>query len=298
MWPEMHPLQQPACPPQHALLATLVYYDVLGGPSFTPLLTPPPHQQQAAASTWSPWTGAWDQQSLTNSFSTIALTPPVVIDWVADSDASNHTNSDEGNLTSIHPPTSTDPSFIIVGNGSALWVTSVGDSALLDPFYLNNVLVTLDIIQNCLSVYRFTTNNWCSMEFDPFNLSVKDLSTQNVITRCNSSRPLYTMRLTSHLAPSSHVAAPLALVASVSTWHRRIGHPGVDVLSKLSHDSSVIYSRHTHDLYHACQLGRYTGLPFIRSNSRADNNFDLIHCDLWTSPIVSISGCKILSSYP
>jgi hypothetical protein len=30
----------------------------------------------------------------------------------------------------------------------------------------------------------------------------------------------------------------------------------------------------------------------IGSNSRADNNFDLIHCDLWTSPIVSISGYK------
>jgi hypothetical protein len=130
-----------------------VYYDVLGGPSFMPLLTPPPHHQQAAASTWSPWTGAWDQQSLTNSFSTMALTPPVVIDWVADSGASNHTNSDEGNLTSVRPSTSTDPSSIIVGNGSALWVTSVGDSAILDPFYLNNVLVTLDIIQNCLSFY-------------------------------------------------------------------------------------------------------------------------------------------------
>jgi hypothetical protein len=36
------------------------------------------------------------------------------------------------------------------------------------------------------------------MEFDLFGLSVKDLSTQKVITRCNSSGPLYTMRLPSH----------------------------------------------------------------------------------------------------
>jgi hypothetical protein len=33
-------------------------------------------------------------------------------------------------------------------------------------------------------------------------------------------------------------------------------------------------------------------MPFVSSTSRADNNFDLTHCDLWTSPIVSISGCK------
>jgi hypothetical protein len=106
----------------------------------------------------------------------MAFTPPTITNWVTDSDASNHTTSDAGNLTSVHPSTSTDPSSIIVGNGLALQVTSVGDSALLGPFYLNNVLVTPNIIQNLLSVHRFTTDNWCSMEFDPFGLFVKDLS--------------------------------------------------------------------------------------------------------------------------
>jgi hypothetical protein len=113
-----------------------------------------------------------------------------------------------------------------------------------------------------------------------------------MITRCNSLGPLYMMCLPSHLTPSSHVAAPLALVTSVSTWHRRLDHPDVDVLSKLSHDASVICSRHTHGLFHACQLGHHTCLPFVSSNYRADNNFDLIHCDMWTSPIVSISSYK------
>jgi hypothetical protein len=59
------------------------------------------------------------------------------------------------------------------GNRSTLLVTSVGDTALPGPFCLNNVLVTPDIIQNLLSVCRFTTDNWCSMEFDPFGLSVE-----------------------------------------------------------------------------------------------------------------------------
>jgi hypothetical protein len=89
----------------------------------------------------------------------MVLTLPAVTDWVADSGASNHTTSDAGNLTSVHPPTSTDPLSIIVGNGSALSVTSVGDSTLPSPFYLNNVLVTLGIIQNLLSVHHFTTDN-------------------------------------------------------------------------------------------------------------------------------------------
>jgi hypothetical protein len=229
---------------------------------------------------------------LASSFNTMTLTPPVVTDWVVDSSAFNHTTSDADNLTPVCPPTSTDPSSIVVGNGSALPVISVEDLTLLSPFYLNNVLVTPNIIQNLLFVHHFTTDNWCSMEFDPFDLSVKNLSMRNVITKCNSSEPLYTMCLPSHPAPSSPTSAPSALVASTSTWHRHLDHPCVDVLSKLSHDSSVVCSRHTHDLCHACQLGRHICLPFVSFYSHADNNFDLIHCDLWTSPVGSVSDYK------
>jgi hypothetical protein len=163
--------------------------------------------------------------------------------------------------------------------------------ALPGPFYLNNVLVTPNIIKNLLSIRRFTTNNCCSMEFDPFGLYVKDLSTRNVITWCDSSEPLYTMHLPSCSTHSSSIA-PTTLVASASTWHHHLGHPGVDTMSKLSNPSSIVCSRRTHDLCHACQLGRHTRKPFVSSASREDNNFDLIHCDLWTSAIVNIFGCK------
>jgi hypothetical protein len=148
--------------------------------------------------------GVWNHQPLANSFITMVLTPPLVTDWVTNSSASNHTTSDAGNLTFIHPPTSIDPSSIIVGNISALPVTSVGDSTLPDLFYLNNVIFPPVIIQNLLSTRHFTTDNWCSMEFDPFGLSEKDFSTRNVITRCNSSGSLYTMRL-----PSQQFSIPV-----------------------------------------------------------------------------------------
>jgi hypothetical protein len=87
------------------------------------------------------------------------MIPPVVTNWVADSSASNHTTSDVGNLTYIHPPHINDPSSIIVGNESSLPVISVGDTTLFSLFYLNNVLVTPDIIQNLLFVCCFATDN-------------------------------------------------------------------------------------------------------------------------------------------
>jgi hypothetical protein len=43
---------------------------------------------------------------------------------------------------------------------------------------------------------------------------------------------------------------------------------------------------------HACQLGKHVRLPFTRSISKSVVSFELIHCDLWTSPVLSNSGFK------
>jgi hypothetical protein len=189
-----------------------------------------------------------------------------------------------------HPPLSS--LFHHCRKRSALPVTSVGDAVLPGPFRLTNVLVAPHIIQNLLSVRQFTTNNSCSMEFDPFGLSVKDLATRTLLARCDSLGPLYTLRLP---APTTSTSAPhvLAAVASSAIWHRRLGHPGCDVMSKLSSSTSVSGCRGSFEhLCHACQLGRHVRLPFPTSSSRATNIFDLIHCDVWTSPVISISGYK------
>ena len=80
---------------------------------------------------------------------------------------------------------------------------------------------------------------------------------------------------------------------SSTTWHRRLGHPGRDVLAELSRSTDVPGTRAPADpLCHACQLGRHVRLPFSSSSSHATHAFDLVHCDLWTSPVLSISGYK------
>jgi hypothetical protein len=140
----------------------------------------------------------------------------------------------------------------------------------------------------------------CYMEFDPFGLSVKDLTTRNVIARSNSTGPLYTLRLPSSIASSrtsscamSTIAAPRILaVVATSTWHRCLGHPGPDALSSVSRSSLISCTSTTHDFCHDCQLGKHTRLPFSRSSSRAEKTFDLLHIDLWTSPVISVSGSK------
>jgi hypothetical protein len=124
------------------------------GPASAPPLAPlpvhpglmQPMGQQPPGPAWNPWTGCWDQQSLANSFSTMTLNQPAITDWIADPGASNHTTPDCGNVSVSHPPNSNIPSSIVVGNSFVLPVTFVGDTVLPGPFYLNNILVSPDII--------------------------------------------------------------------------------------------------------------------------------------------------------
>jgi hypothetical protein len=129
------------------------------------------------------------------------------------------------------------------------------------------------------------------MEFESFGLSVKDLTTRNMIVRSNSTDPLYTMRLPGSVTPSSGTVAALTAVAP-STWHRRLVHLGPNALSSLSRSSFINCISNKHDLCHTRQLEKYIRLPFSSSSNRAAKAFDLIHLDLWTSPVVGVLGSK------
>jgi hypothetical protein len=138
------------------------------------------------------------------------------------------------------PPSLAHPSSIVVSNGFVLPVTSVDDSVLPGPFYLNDVLLAPDHVQSLLSDHCFTTDNSYSMEFDPFGLSVKDLTTRRMLARYDSIGPLYTLPLPTSTTPTPCVVSyALATAASSATWHRRLGHPGPDILSKLSSSSAI-----------------------------------------------------------
>nr|XP_025883367.1 uncharacterized protein LOC112939900 [Oryza sativa Japonica Group] len=157
----------------------------------------------------------WDQASLAGSFNTTTLHQPATNDWYMDTGATAHMTSDTGILSLSHPPNPNSPSHIVVGNGSTIPVTSIGHSKICHPnrsFTLRDILCSPAIIKNLISVRRFVIDNWCSVEFDPFGFSVKDLRTRTVIARFNSSGPLYSLH---HALPPPPAAT--ALLANSST---------------------------------------------------------------------------------
>lgn len=203
-----------------------------------------------------------------------------------DSVVTSHMASDDGTLTLSSP--SPYPPFVTIGNGSIIPILHLGRGLLPPPdtsFLLNDVLVVPSLIKNLIYVLKFIRDNSCSIEFDSFGFSVNDLRTKTKALHSNSSGDA-TQPMTS--ATSPHVF--LSTVAPSNLWHRRLGHPGHDVMMSLQKSSTISCNKVDRYTCHACQLGKHIRLPFSSSTSTFTVPFHFVHCDLWTSPVLSTLG--------
>ncbi|GJV00734.1 ribonuclease H-like domain-containing protein [Tanacetum coccineum] len=223
---------------------------------------------------------------LPHAFTVGTLHDPASGAWNMDTGASSHLNNSVNSLSEIFN-TCMYPS-ISVGDGHSIPVTNTGHSILPTPtksLHLNNVLITPHIVKNLIFVRQFVRDNNCTIEFDAFGFSVKDFLTRRVLLRCDSTGDLYPVT-----APSP---IPHAFLVSQHTWHQRLGHPGGEVLRRLVSSNFISYNKEKPPvLCHACQLGKHVRLPFVSSSTVISSCFDIIHSDVWTSPIPSLSGFK------
>ncbi|GKC53181.1 ribonuclease H-like domain-containing protein [Tanacetum coccineum] len=68
---------------------------------------------------------------------------------------------------------------------------------------------------------------------------------------------------------------------------------GGDVLRRLVSNNVISCNNEKPPvLCHACQLGKHVRLSFVSSNTVVTSCFDIVHSDVWTSPIPSLSGFK------
>jgi hypothetical protein len=104
-----------------------------------------------------------------------------------------------------------------------------------------------------------------------------------MILGCSSMGDLYPLTSTLH--------ALMVSTSDSTLWHRCLVHEALQrlawstflPLNKVPTNSSICL---------ACQLGRHVRLPFSPSITNTHRAFELIHCDLWTSPVESVSGYK------
>ena len=122
------------------------------------------------------------------------------------------------------------------------------------------------------------------MEFDKVGFSVKDARTRMILHRCDSPGDLYPVQ-----SPSSP-GGPRAFSAGVDLWHARLGHPSTSSLRQIMRGFSFSCNKTAAHSCEACRLGKHVRLPFSSSSTVASFPFELIHSDVWTSPVPSNSG--------
>ncbi|GJW12479.1 ribonuclease H-like domain-containing protein [Tanacetum coccineum] len=229
--------------------------------------------------------------NLPHAFSIVTLQDLASGAWNMDTGASSHLNNSVNSLSEIFN-TCMYPS-ISVSDGHSIPVTNTGHSILPTPtksLHLNNVLITPHIVKNLISIRQFVRDDNCTIEFDAFGFSVKDFLTRWVLLRCDSIGDLYPVT-----APSP---IPHAFLVSQHTWHQRLGHPKGEVLRHLVSFNFISYNKEKPPvLCHACHLGKHVRLLFVSSGTVISSCFDIIHSDVWTSPIPSLSGLNIMSCF-
>ncbi|GKA66197.1 hypothetical protein Tco_0766005 [Tanacetum coccineum] len=70
--------------------------------------------------------------------------------------------------------------------------------------------------------HQFIRDNNCTVEFAAFGFSVEDFMTRRVLLRCDSTGDLYPVTKPSTI--------PHEFLTSPYTWHKRLEHPGSEVL--------------------------------------------------------------------
>jgi hypothetical protein len=131
-----------------------------------------------------------------------------------------------------------------------------------------------------------TRDNNVSVEFDPNGFSIKDIPTQTVKLRCDTSGDLCPLWLPHHSA--LHASS----TSAVELWHQRLGHPGSNSLHHVLNTFQFHCNKSATHSCHSCKVGKHVRLPFQSSDHRTFFSFQIVHSDVWTSPIYSTSGYK------
>jgi hypothetical protein len=217
--------------------------------------------------------------------------------WFADSGANNHITAELDNLTIQQQPYQRGD-VVTVGNGGGLHIANTGSASITTPnsnLHLQNILHCPSALANLLSIQKFCQDNNCYFILTTSYFVVKDMLTREILLHGPSEAGLYPVYLKQFSTNKRRrLVAFLGVTAPLSIWHYRLGHPSQSTLHKIIGHStlSVSGSLHQEHLCEPCQLAKSKKLPFSSSRRVSKAPLEIVHSDVWTSPVVSISGCR------
>lgn len=200
--------------------------------------------------------------------------------WIIDTGASNHMSGNIELFTHLHDIPS---SPVGLPNGKVTNATKEGQIKLNEKLILENVLFVPALTCNLLSVSQLLEKQKFIILFTNKLCIIQDHTLRNLIGAGVQSNGVYLYQPIHSFQANKVSAADLTVL-----WHRRLGHPSSKVLLPLlGVDGS---SKNCFDNCEVCYLAKQPRTSFPNSMNKANDLFDIIHCDIW-GPYNTASSC-------
>nr|GEY95322.1 retrovirus-related Pol polyprotein from transposon TNT 1-94 [Tanacetum cinerariifolium] len=190
--------------------------------------------------------------------------------WVVDSGCTEYITH-KSNLLENKKGTSNE-AHVVIPNGHAIPVEGKRDFILLGGAKINRVLHIPNFMHNLFSVNRICKDLQCAVTFFPNFFVMQGLRTRSLIGLGKCQGGLYLMDM--------FEKGRQAMMTTMDTWHKRLGHASRDKLSNVSflkNNSSKL----SNVFCDSCAKGKHVHNPFPKGFKKTNGCFELIHCDIW-----------------
>ncbi|XP_058774998.1 uncharacterized protein LOC131649251 [Vicia villosa] len=212
--------------------------------------------------------------------------------WILDSGANDHVCSSLQMFSCYHK---IKPINVCLPNGSVVLAKHAGTIQFSPHLQLHNVLFTPEFSLNLVSVSKLCQSTNCNFIFSANDCYIQDVKTKKMIGLANQVEGLYRLKTSIDLItaetsississskPHADISIPnnCKLIPKQALWHFRLGHLLHDRLSKMAHMYPDIFNDNK-AVCDVCHYARHKKPPYNLSHSKASQNFELLHFDIW-----------------
>ncbi|WVZ50418.1 hypothetical protein U9M48_001671, partial [Paspalum notatum var. saurae] len=218
--------------------------------------------------------------------------------WILDSGASKHVTGTPNEFTSYIPYPHSYKETIQTADGTSQPIRGVGTVKCTPSITLSSVLYVPSFPVNLVSISSLVDQMDCRVSLDCENCLIQERKTGKRLGTGVQHNGLWFL---DRRKTDEAICLALTTVASeeeakVMLLHCRLGHISFDVMSRMFHDEMCKVDKRKL-VCDACEFGKHTRASYVSRGLRSVNPFMLIHSDVWTSPVVSVSGMKYFVTF-
>ncbi len=218
--------------------------------------------------------------------------------WILDSGASRHVTGMCGEFASYKPYPFTRKETIETADGTSCPVKGEGTVQCTPSITLSSVLYVPSFPVNLISISSLVDHMDCRVSLDRENCLIQERQTGKKLGTGVRRDGLWYLdrKETSEDVCLALMASTSKEEAKVLLLHCRLGHISFETMSKMFPAELSRVDKHKL-VCDACEYGKHTRTSYVSRGLRSMLPFMLIHSDVWTSPMVSMSGMKYFVTF-